>query len=257
MDLAKIRKKFLQPAKDSDGVSPPVPSPAPEPMKNMPGDIPPIPDSAKVDPFQEELNSSFVAVPEPVVMSSITAILPERIPVTFSPLEAILAGRTAAGCDQDSVLTDEATSLVAGDSSLEFLCFRVSDEIYGINIMDIKEIIKPREVTEVPHAPSFVSGVLSLRGIIIPIIDIRVRLGLAHKVTTGKERIIVIKNNSSFSGLLVDEVTQVVQVQPDTVEAAPAVLDGIDRDFVSGLGHSDGQLIIILNLENISDINLY
>ncbi|MBW4053905.1 MAG: chemotaxis protein CheW [Proteobacteria bacterium] len=226
-------------------------------MKNIPGDIPLVPDSAKVDLFQEDLPSSFVAAPPSAVTSSITAIPPERIPVAFSPLEAILAGRTAAGCDQDSVRTDEATSLAADESSLEFLCFRVSDEIYGINIMDIKEIIKPREVTEVPHAPSFVSGVLSLRGVIIPIIDIRVRLGLAHEVTTGKERIIVIKNNTSFSGLLVDEVTQVVQVRPDTVEAAPAVLDGIDRDFVSGLGRSDGQLIIILNLENIADINLY
>ncbi len=257
MDLAKIRKKFLQPAKDSDGVYSPVPSPVPEQMKNMAGDIPLVPDSAKVDLFQEFLPSGFVAPPPSAETSSITAIPPERIPVAFSPLEAILAGRTAAGCDLDSVRTDDTTSLAADESSLEFLCFRVSDEIYGINIMDIKEIIKPREVTEVPHAPSFVSGVLSLRGIIIPIIDIRVRLGLAHEVTTGKERIIVIKHTTSFSGLLVDEVTQVVQVRPDTVEAAPAMLDGIDRDFVSGLGRSDGQLIIILNLENIADINLY
>jgi purine-binding chemotaxis protein CheW len=140
---------------------------------------------------------------------------------------------------------------------LEFLSFRVSDEIYGINIMDIKEIIKPREVTEVPRAPVFVSGVLSLRGTIIPIIDMRVRLGLAREEHTGKERIIVIKNNNSFSGLLVDEVIHVVQVPEDAVEAAPTVLDGIDRDFVSGLGRSDGRLMIILNLENIADINLY
>ena len=85
----------------------------------------------------------------------------------------------------------------------------------------------------------------------------RVRLGLAREEPTGKERIVVIKNNNSFSGLLVDEVIQVVQVQLDAVEPAPAVLDGIDRDFVSGLGRSDGRLIIILNLENITDINLY
>ncbi|OGU17325.1 MAG: hypothetical protein A2076_00980 [Geobacteraceae bacterium GWC2_53_11] len=146
---------------------------------------------------------------------------------------------------------------VAAEAVLEFLCVRVSDEVYGINIMDIKEIIKPREVTEVPRAPDFVSGVLSLRGTIIPIIDMRIRLGLAHDEPTGKERIVVIKNSNSFSGLLVDEVIQVVQVLQSAVEAAPTVLDGIDRDFVSGIGRSDNRLIIILNLENIADINLY
>jgi purine-binding chemotaxis protein CheW len=85
----------------------------------------------------------------------------------------------------------------------------------------------------------------------------RIRLGLERNELTGKERIVVIKNNNSFSGLLVDEVIQVVQVQLDAVEAAPAVLEGIDRDFVSGLGRSEGRLIIIINLENIADINLY
>ncbi len=183
--------------------------------------------------------------------------IPGRVVATCTPLEAILAGRIAAGCDDESVLADDGASQDVAESLLEFLCFRVSDEIYGINIMDIKEIIKPREVTEVPRAPAFVSGVLSLRGTIIPIIDMRVRLGLAREEPTGKERVIVIRNNNSLSGLLVDEVIQVVQVPPDAVEAAPTVLDGIDRDFVSGIGRSEGRLIIILNLENIADINLY
>jgi purine-binding chemotaxis protein CheW len=123
--------------------------------------------------------------------------------------------------------------------------------------MEIKEIIIPREVTEVPRAPHFVSGVLSLRGTIIPIIDMRLRLGLSHDETLNKERVIVIRNNDSFSGLLVDEVIKVVQIQQDAIEAPPAVLEGIDRDFVSGLGHSEGRLIIVLNLENIADINLH
>jgi purine-binding chemotaxis protein CheW len=172
-------------------------------------------------------------------------------------METILAGRAAAGCDDESAVTEDITDGIVTESILEFLCFRVSNEIYGINIMDIKEIIKPREVTEVPRAPLFISGVLSLRGTIIPIIDMRIRLGLFSEEPTCKERIIVIKNNNSLSGLLVDEVIQVVKIPLDAVEAAPTVLDGIDRDFVSGIGRSGGHLIIILNLENISDINLY
>lgn len=257
MDLAKIRKKSLQPLMESgDGcsispVSPPVM------IKEKTDDAFAAPVSTETGSFQT------VQCPDPAAPIVAAALFtdclpPERVASECSPLEAILAGRSAAGCDDESILADD---VIAGEtvteSYLEFLCFRVSDEIYGINIMDIKEIIKPRDVTEIPRAPAFVSGVLSLRGTIIPVIDMRIRMGLVAENHTGKERIVVIRNNNSFSGLLVDEVIQVVQVQPDAVEAAPTVLDGIDRDFVSGLGRSGGRLIIILNLENIADINLY
>jgi purine-binding chemotaxis protein CheW len=179
-----------------------------------------------------------------------------RRPLQRDPLEVILAGREAAGCDEDQSLASGIVE-TAVDEYLEFLCFRVSDEIYGINIMDIKEIIKPREVTEVPRAPSFVSGIISLRGIIIPIIDMLDRLGLPREKVTGRERVIVVRHGESFSGLLVDEIIQVVHITKDCLEAAPAVLEGIDRDFVSGIGRADGRMIILLNLENIADIHLY
>lgn len=256
MDLAKIRKKSLETVIECVGELCAVPSSSPEPIKDTHEADPAVPARTAVDSFQTASFSTQVASITAAPPFSFT-MLPEYGVATYTPMEAILAGRTAAGCDDESILSDDIASEIVAESCLEFLCFRVSDEIYGINIMDIKEIIKPREVTEVPRAPNFVSGVLSLRGTIIPIIDMRVRLDLKHEEPTGKERIIVIKNNNSFSGLLVDEVIQVVQVQPDSVEAAPAVLDGIDRDFVRGLGRSDGRMIIILNLENIADINLY
>jgi len=256
MDLAKIRKKSLQTLKEPGD----EPSAAPFSSSGLDKntlDTPPAPAvSTEVDFFQKENHSISVTS---LVSAAIppNELIPDRVVATCTPLEAILAGRTAAGCDDESILADDDTSLIPTESRLEFLCFRVSNEIYGINIMDIKEIIKPREVTEVPRAPLFVLGVLSLRGTIIPIIDMRVRLGLACGEITGKERVVVIKTNNSFSGLLVDEVIKVVQVQQDDVEAAPAILDGIDRDFISGLGRSEERFIIILNLENITDINLY
>lgn len=256
MDLAKIRKKSLL-ATSKDAAEPSVaPASSPVPVVNSPESGPVPPASPKTDFFQD--GNDATAVASTAFAAALFAASPsESAVVTRTPMEAILAGRTAAGCDEESILADDITTDVVTESQLEFLCFRVSDEVYGINIMDIKEIIKPREVTEVPRAPLFVPGVLSLRGTIIPIIDMRVRLGLTQKEPTGKERIVVIKNSNSFSGLLVDEVIKVVQIQPDDVETAPAILDGIDRDFVSGLGRSDRRLIIILNLENIADINLY
>jgi purine-binding chemotaxis protein CheW len=255
MDLAKIRKKSLQALKEHGCEPFVVPASSAALKKNV---HEAVPASSSVDAvfFQTE-NHSIAAASLTPAASTHFPIFPERVVAALSPIEAILTGRTAAGCDDDSVFADDVATGIVAESQLEFLCFRVSDEIYGINIMDIKEIIKPREVTEVPRAPLFVSGILSLRGTIIPIIDMRIRLGLAREATSGKERIVVIKSNNSFCGLMVDEVIKVVQMQPEDIEAAPAILDGIDRDFISGLGRFDGRLMIILNLDSIADINLY
>ncbi|MDD2365019.1 MAG: chemotaxis protein CheW [Desulfuromonadaceae bacterium] len=255
MDLAKIRKKSLQTA------ATPFASPVQDNSTGSDSTQTPLTPASEISAPSAikltENESAAVSILETSNLQAFSSIQEHSTHVLRSPMEAILFGRAAAGCDDDSAVIEDTANEVIVESRLEFLCFRVSDEIYGINIMDIKEIIKPREVTEVPRAPLFVSGVLSLRGTIIPIIDMRIRLGLASEEQTGKERIIVIKNDNSFSGLLVDEVIQVVQIHQDALETAPTVLDGIDRDFVSGIGRSDGRLIIILNLENISDINLY
>lgn len=248
MDLAKIRKKSLQTFNKSSDED----STIPESLLELINSLEATPTDLTHTPARIERAAATVTE------TPFIAVIPEEHNINVrSPLELILAGRHSVGCDDETILADDDTGDIVAKTCLEFLCFRVSDEIYGINIMDIKEIIKPREVTEVPRAPAFVSGILSLRGTIIPIIDMRVRLDLAREEPTGKERIVVIKSNNSLSGLLVDEVTQVVQVQLDAVEAAPTVLDGIDRDFISGLCRSGGQLIIILNLVNIADINLY
>ena len=167
-----------------------------------------------------------------------------------------MAGREAFRTDMEALESPETGSVAAGDEFQEFLCFRVSSEIYAINIMAIKEIIKPREVTEIPRAPEFVSGVLSLRGIIIPVFNMRKRLGLSAGERSGRERIIVVKKGEEFMGIVVDEVTQVVRITATTIEKPPAVLDGIDRDFVSGIGRCNNQMLILLNQDKILDISL-
>jgi len=151
----------------------------------------------------------------------------------------------------------EVQSVGGKESYQEFLCFKVSDEVYGVDIMDIKELIKPREVTEVPRAPSFVSGIISLRGVIIPIIDMLDRLGLVREKVSGRERVIVVRHGDSYSGLLVDEIIQVVRIAKEDIEGPPPVLEGIDRDFVAGIGRADDRMIILLNLCNVIDIHLY
>jgi purine-binding chemotaxis protein CheW len=176
-------------------------------------------------------------------------------PQGFDPVAVILAGRAAAHADDGMQSADLAAEHDGADFQ-ELLCFRVADEKYAVDIMEIKEIIKPREVTEVPRVPTYVSGVLSLRGIIIPVFNMHMRLGHAVMQNSGKERIIVVKKGEEFCGIKVDEVIQVARISPTTIEPPPAVLDGIDRDFVGGIGRFDGQMLILLNLEKVLDLNL-
>ncbi|HJV64362.1 MAG TPA: chemotaxis protein CheW [Geomonas sp.] len=170
----------------------------------------------------------------------------------FDPAAVILRGRQTVSADQQLTLGEE----VGTATSLELLCFKVGREEYAISIMDIKEIIKPREVTEVPRVPSFVRGILSLRGIIIPIFDMRVRLGLPGVQASERERVIVVARQSGFCGVLVDEVVQVVRIPESGIEPPPVVLEGIDRDFVQGIGRVGGRMLILLDMEKVLDVSL-
>jgi purine-binding chemotaxis protein CheW len=253
MDLAKIRQKARQ-EQENRQVEAAVPVELEFPESTDPREPASTRQIADEQDFFQD-----IALPRslnPLPESLPTPPVSQRI-VPRDPLEAILAGREAAGCGECLPLVSEAQTVAEIADYQEFLCFKVSDEVYGVDIMDIKELIKPREVTEVPRAPSFVSGVISLRGVIIPIIDMLDRLGLARETVSGRERVIVVRQGESFCGLLVDEIIQVVRVAKDHIEAAPTVLEGIDRDFVTGIGRAEGRMIILLNLANIIDIHLY
>ena len=122
--------------------------------------------------------------------------------------------------------------------------------------MEIKELIKPRELTEVPRAPHFVDGIISLRGMIVPVIDLRKRLGLHSQRPTAQQRIVIVRQRSGFSGLRVDSVTGVVRIADHRREAAPAALEGIDREFVAGIGRADNRMVILLDIQNVADLEL-
>ena len=253
MDLAKIRQKsrLEQESRHQEVSQPPRTVPIESAVSHE--DVSTHQISDVPDYFQTidsvTGHSTFLDIPQ--APPSVHRIVPR------DPLEAILAGREAAGCGESQPQASEAQTGTEPDNYLQYLCFKVSNEVYGIDIMDIKELIRPREVTEVPRSPSFVSGIISLRGVIIPIIDMLDRLGLARESVTGRERVIVVRQGESFSGLLVDEIIQVVRIAKNDVEAAPTVLEGIDRDFVTGIGRTNSRMVILLNLSNIINISLY
>ncbi|TGU73925.1 chemotaxis protein CheW [Geomonas terrae] len=258
MNLAEIRKKASRgevPRTAQEWAAPQA-EPAPQPAQDAPAQDAPA--EREADAF-DELDFEPAAVdPDPLPLASrpwqaetqAFDAFEEELEV-FDPAAVILKGRESASFE-----LEVSQQEVLDAASVELLCFRVASEEYAISIMDIKEIIKPREVTEVPRVPSFVRGILSLRGNIIPVFDIKARLGLADGAVSERERIVVVKRENGYAGVLVDEVVQVVRIAEGGIEPPPVVLEGIDREFVLGIGRVSGRMLILLDMEKVLDVGL-
>lgn len=254
MNLADIRKKAQQEKSERKGS---LAVKEDNPSVEIPSAVSAtVAESATVPEPEVELSPAPYEFPEEIKTRPLVVEAP--VPVKFDPVALLLEGRESAGSAEEAHIISTSETEADRRDYQELLCFRVASEEYALNIMDIKEIIKPREVTEVPRVPSFVAGVLSLRGIIIPVFDMRIRLGLAGERSSVKERIIVVKKGAEgFCGILVDEVIQVVRIDAKDLEPPPTVLEGIDRDFVSGIGRFSGRMLILLNMEKILDVDLF
>ena len=137
-----------------------------------------------------------------------------------------------------------------------FLTFSLDQEEYALDIADIREIIKPREITDIPRVPGFLLGIISLRGSIIPVFDLKSRLNLGVGAVTADARIVVCSHDQRTAGLLVDRIAQVVALPASQIEPAPAVLSGLDRDLVEGVGRHHGKMMILLQMASVLNAEL-
>ena len=137
------------------------------------------------------------------------------------------------------------------DELLQLVTFSISDEEFGVDILKVQEIIRTMEISKVPRAPDFVEGVINLRGKVIPIIDLRRRFGLAHKLHDKNTRIIVIEMTDVIVGFVVDAVSEVLRIPTSTVEPPPPVVAGMDSEYISGVGKLEGSLLILLDLDKL------
>jgi purine-binding chemotaxis protein CheW len=145
------------------------------------------------------------------------------------------------------------------DGGLAQLCtFRVGGEDYAVDIMRLREIITPLPVTPVPRAPSFVEGVIRLRGDVIPVVDVRRRLGLPVTPPTRKSKVLIVHVAGRRLGLLVDEVTEVLRIPRAEIRPAPGLVDGGGTRFFLGVcgGEASGagrrgasRLRLLLNVK--------
>lgn len=133
----------------------------------------------------------------------------------------------------------------------QLVVFRLANEYYGISIAAVESVIKLQPITFVPHAPMFVEGVTNLRGKILPVIDLRKRLGLTLQAETKHTRIMVTELNKTMVGMIVDSVHQVLHIAEEAIEPPSPIVTTVDSAFISGIARSDKRLIIVLDLEKI------
>lgn len=131
----------------------------------------------------------------------------------------------------------------------KFAVFRISNEVFGISIDRVVEIIKLQKVFTIPGLPGFLSGVMNVRGAVIPLIDLRKRFGM--EPSGKKERIIVVRFEQEKIGFLVDEIKEILSMAPEEMTGPPAIFRGFRTEYITGLGRKGDSIIILLNIDNL------
>lgn len=134
---------------------------------------------------------------------------------------------------------------------LQLISFYIGNEKFCIDILKVREVIRLVEITRVPKTPDFIDGVINLRGQVIPIIDVRSRFGMDRKKHDKNTRIIVFEVKTKIVGFLVDRVSEVLRVPESLIGPPPAIVAGIESDYITAVGLVENQLLILLDLEKI------
>ncbi len=137
------------------------------------------------------------------------------------------------------------------DEGIQVVAFKLRDEEYGVSILNVQEIRNLTDITRVPFSADFIKGVINLRGSVLPVIDLKQRLGLEQTPYTDSTRIVTVMVDELQVGMLVDAVTEVLTIKTKPVDAKKAVNGKEITKFLSGIGNMDGRLVIMLNLEEI------
>jgi purine-binding chemotaxis protein CheW len=138
---------------------------------------------------------------------------------------------------------------------LQLVGFELGNEKFGVDILSVKEIIRTVEITRVPRAPDFVEGIINLRGEVIPIIDLRLRLGVEKKAFDKTTRLIVVELDSQQVGFVVDVVSQVLRLPKETIEPPPDMVTGVDSAYLEGVIRVEDHLLMLLDLKRILSHN--
>jgi purine-binding chemotaxis protein CheW len=143
------------------------------------------------------------------------------------------------------------SSEAAEDPILQYVTFRLDDETYGINVMQIQEVLRYTEIAPVPGAPDYVLGIINLRGNVVTVVDTRKRFGLSQSDVSDQTRIVVLELEGQVIGVLVDSVAEVVYLRSSEIESAPNVGNEESARFIQGVCNKNGELIILIEFEKM------
>ncbi|MDK2834299.1 MAG: purine-binding chemotaxis protein CheW [Methanolobus sp.] len=135
---------------------------------------------------------------------------------------------------------------------LQLVVFELGGEEFGVEIMNVQEIIRMPEMTQIPHSPDFVEGVINLRGRIIVVVNLSKRFNLQSRVADENSRIIVVEIGKTVVGMIVDSVNEVLRIPKSSVEPAPElVMSKVSKNYLKGVGKIDKRLLILLDLARV------
>ncbi|HOI28450.1 MAG TPA: chemotaxis protein CheW [Melioribacteraceae bacterium] len=137
------------------------------------------------------------------------------------------------------------------DEILQLVSFFLEKEEYGVDILKVREINKMMQLTKVPNAPQYVEGVINLRGKIIPVVDLRTKLGMPRREPDTHSRIIVVDVEDKTLGFIVDRVSEVLRIPVSVTEPPPAIVSGVDTEYITSVGKLDDRLLILLDLNKV------
>lgn len=154
---------------------------------------------------------------------------------------------------------NEIHSAILQQEKGQYLTFLIGGEMFAISILGIKEIIEYGNLTTVPMMPDFIRGVINLRGAVVPVVDMSARFGRTASEVTRRSCIVIIEveadDEKQDVGVVVDSVSEVLEILAADIEPAPSFGARIRADFISGMGKVDGQFVIILNADRVLSVD--
>ncbi|WP_412972760.1 chemotaxis protein CheW [Glaciecola sp. MF2-115] len=151
-------------------------------------------------------------------------------------------------------MSQDRTTMTASDPKdevLQWVTYRLDEETYGINVMQVQEVLRYTEIAPVPGAPDYVLGIINLRGNVVTVIDTRSRFGLPPTDITDNTRIVIIESDEQVVGILVDSVAEVVYLRSSEIDSAPNVGTEESAKFIQGVSNRSGQLLILVDLNKL------
>ena len=146
-------------------------------------------------------------------------------------------------------------SASAVTETTQYLTFKLEQEVFALDISKVREVLDFTRVTKVPRTPDFMLGVINLRGSVVPVVDMRLKLGMSATEATVNTCIVIVEidleGDITVLGALADSVQEVVELDPDQIEPPPKIGAGLRTKFIRGMGKRDGEFIIILDVDKV------